>query len=342
MPGPYDVRPVAGFHPWRWIITGLIAIVLVFVAFFTTIPVLFEYLPGPAPAAGRLIEISGARTYSSEGKFLITTVSVDTEVTFAEWVGSAFDPTKAVVSRDQVTGGQSLEQLQRDQEAQMDESNRQAQEVALSALGLATATGDGARIRETLEGSPAAEVLEPGDLIVQVDGQKVETVCDVGRLIDEHAVGEEVSVTYKRDGKVRTATIGTIPSDEDPGAPIIGILMEEVNYEFDPGVKVKLDPGEIAGPSAGLMFSLEIYDRLTPSDLTGGRKVAGTGTISCDGGVGPIGGVEQKVAGAEQAGAEIFLAPAANFEAARSAAGDIEVVEISNFAEALEYLEGSN
>jgi PDZ domain-containing protein len=105
-------------------------------------------------------------------------------------------------------------------------------------------------------------------------------------------------------------------------------------------VGVKFKTGEIAGPSAGLMFTLALYDRLTPDDLTDGRKIAGTGTIACGGVVGPIGGVEEKVAGAEDQGAEIFLAPEGNYAAALGVADEIEVVSIATFDDAVEYLEG--
>jgi len=106
-------------------------------------------------------------------------------------------------------------------------------------------------------------------------------------------------------------------------------------------VDIEFGPGEGAGASAGLRFALQIYDRLTLDDLTNGRQIAGTGEIGCDGGVGPIGGVEQKVAGAAREGAEIFLAPTLNAEAARAAAGDdIQIVSISTFSDAVEFLEG--
>jgi PDZ domain-containing protein len=221
----------------------------------------------------------------------------------------------------------------------MRESNRSAEEVAFGELGFGRPKGDGARVLDTVPDYPAAEVLQAGDRIVAVDGQRVQTTCDVGRTIDTHEIGDEVAVTIIRDGKRRVFRIKTVASPEDQGAPFLGVFMEPINYRFTPGVDVKFDPGDIAGPSAGLMFALTLYDQLTPDDLTDGRTIAGTGTISCDGGVGPIGGIEQKVAGAEREGAEIFLAPAANFAAAEGAATDIEVVEISNFSEAITYLE---
>ena len=114
--------------------------------------------------------------------------------------------------------------------------------------------------------------------------------------------------------------------------------MSNINYSFEPGVDIEIDTGQIAGPSAGLMMTLAIYDRLTSSDLTRGRKVAGTGEIAPCGGVGSIGGIEQKVAGAEREGADIFLAPAANFAAAQRAARSVEVIPISSFSDAIERL----
>ena len=341
LPDPYGVEPVRGFNPLRWVILGLIGALLVFLAFFVPIPVLYEYLPGPAPKVDRLISIEGSRTYSSEGSFRLTTVSVDTQVTFAEWVASGFDPDTTVVSRDQVTGGQSLDRLQQEQESQMNLSNRSAMEVALGALGIAKTDGDGARVVQTLQGTPAEGILQPKDVIVEIGGNEVRTVCDAGREIDNFEVGEAIDVVVRRDGKLKNLSVEAAAHPQDPTAPFVGIEMAEVNYEFDPGVDVKFDPGEIAGPSAGLMFALQIYDQLTPDDLTHGRDIAGTGEIGCDGGVGPIGGVEQKVAGAEREGAEIFLAPALNAEAAREAGGDdIQVVSVSTFSDALEFLEG--
>ncbi len=338
-PDPIGVTPV-NFSPWRWVIGLLSLVVLAFVSFVVPVPVFYAYLPGPAPQVDELVKITDTQTYSSEGTFLLTTVSVDTEVTFVEMVMSAFDADKAIVGRDAVTGGGSLRELQREQEAQMRASNRHAEEVALTALGFSHPTGDGARVVQTIASSPAAEALQPGDHIVSVDGQPVATTCDVGRAIDSHEVGETVSITVRRDGRRRTFELKTVRNPQDPSASFLGVAMEDINYRFSPGVDVAFEPGDIAGPSAGLMFALALYDQLTPDDLTDGRKIAGTGTIACDGGVGPIGGVEQKVAGAEREGAEIFLSPAGNAVAARSAADEIEVVAISNFNDAIEYLEG--
>lgn len=338
---PPGVRPVKGLSAGRLFVLAAVAVALVVAAFFAPIPLFYRYLPGPVRDVERLVAVVGSdQTFSSEGSLLLTTVSVDPQVTFSEIVASAFDDSTAIVAKDDVTGGESLRQLIENQKEEMRLSKQAAQEVALAALGLGEPTGEGARVIRTLDRFPAAGVLEEGDVIVGVEGRLVETTCEVGRAIDDHDVGEEVSVEIERDGETRTFEFETVEDPRNPGAPIIGVLMEDVNRAFNPGVRATFETGKIGGPSGGLMMTLALYDQLTPADLTAGRKIAGTGTIGCDGGVGAIGGIEQKVSGAEDAGAEIFLAPAANAAAARSVADGIEIVSVRNFDDALEYLQG--
>jgi PDZ domain-containing protein len=337
---PPGVRPVKGTPVLRIILGAVLGVALVLAAFFAPIPVFYRYLPGPVRNIERLVSVEDARTYSSEGSLLLTTVSLDPRVTFVEMIESQFDDSTAIVMKDDVTGGQSLDKVIEEQRNEMEESKQHAQEVALAALGFGHPTGDGARVTETVARSPAEGFFKPGDVIIEIDGQPVETTCDVGRLIDQHEIGDEVDVVVQRGGEKLKVQVPTAENPEEPGAPFIGVFMEDVNYRFNPGIVVDVETGKIGGPSGGLMMTLAIYDLLTPDDITGGRKVAGTGTISCDGGVGPIGGVQQKVAGAERAGAEIFLAPAANYADAVAVAGDIEVVKVSTFSDAVDYLEG--
>lgn len=342
LPEPPNVVPVKG-HPLvkRLLILGIV-LALVVAAVQVPIPVFYNYLPGPVKNVERLVSIEGTSTYSSEGALLLTTVSVDVDVTFLELIQAMIDPHARVVMRDQVTGGLSLEELEREQFAAMDASQQAAVQVAMEELGLADDSARAIRIEDTSPGTDAARRLRPGDSIVRVDGVPVMTSCDVGRQIDTHEPGDEVTITVRRDGTIRTFALTTVPSTQDPSQPLAGIFMTDVGYEFDPDLEVDFETGEIAGPSAGLMMTLAVYDALTPEDLTGGRRIAGTGEISCDGGVGAIGGIEQKVAGAEARGADVFLAPAANHAAAAGAADQIEVVPVSTFSDALEYLEGSD
>lgn len=322
---------------WRLVVAIVLIVAVIAVAFLVPIPIFFAYLPGPVQELEELVTVSGASTYSSEGGLYLTTVSVDTEVTFAEWVVALIDSTEQIVSRESVTGGRSLNELQRRQREEMADSKRSAEVVALGALGMAQPQGDGARIEGLVPDTPAAGQLREGDVITEIDGEDVLTLCDVGRAVGAHDPGDTVSLTVLRDGESQTLTLEAAEKPESPGKAFLGIVMA-AEFDFDSGLDVEFKTGRIAGPSAGLMFSLALYDQLTPDDLTAGRTIAGTGTIKCDGSVGPIGGIRQKVAGAEREGAEVFIAPRANADDARSVAGDIDVVAVDTFDDALDYL----
>lgn len=339
-PDPPGVGPVKHVSVWRWVITSVVVAGLLAAAVFVPVPVVYLYLPGPVRDAEDLVEIEDHKTYSSEGSLFMTTVSVDTTVSFVELVIAALDGSQAVVMKDDVTGGRSLEELRMEQVQEMDASQANARQVVLSELGFDQPSGEGAEVITTITGAPADGVLEHGDIIVAVDGRTVSTTCDVGSVIGTHDTGETVEVTVERDGRERTFDIEVERNPFDGSPAFIGVQMETVGFSFDPGVKIDFKTGKIAGPSAGLVLALALYDQLTPEDLTGGREIAGTGTLECDGGVGPIGGIQQKVAGAEAAGAEIFLTPLTNTEEARQAAGEIEIVPITTFADAIEYLGG--
>lgn len=338
-PDPPGVKPVSGIHPWRYVIAAAILIVLVLVAFLVPLSMYYIYLPGPARDVESLVDISGAKTYSSEGSLFLTTVTVDTQVTLADLIQAGLDSQKAVVDARSVNQGGSLQQLQKQQQDEMSQSKLHAEEVALGALGLGTPTGDGVSVVSTIPNAPADGILQAGDRIVGLNHEKVETTCDVARIMKDVDAGDEVTITLLRDGRRRTLPPLRTATNPDDGSALIGIQMKDVHFDFDPDVDVQIHSGSIGGPSAGLMFSLGVYDRLTPDDLTGGKQIAGTGEITCDGTVQPIGGIEEKIAGAEREGAELFLAPAADAAAARAAADHLTVVSVTDFQDAVDYLE---
>ena len=331
------VDPVMSPSILRWLVAGVIVVGLALAAFLVPLPGVYAFLPGPVRDVETHVEITGAKTFSSEGSLYLTTVSVDTTVTFADYVETLFDPDKAVVDKEAVTGGNSPEEAERIQRQQMAQSKRSAEEVALEALGF---EGPGARIVRTVAGEPAHNVLKPDDVIFEIDGKAISSACDAGIAIREHEVGDLIRVTVERDGRLRTFRLELASNPDAPGHAFLGIEMRDPPGGFDPNVRVEIDTDNLGGPSAGLMFSLAIYDQLTPDDLTKGRSIAGTGTIQCDGHVGAIGGIEQKVSGAERRGAEIFLSPVDNLADAKRAADDIEVVAIDTFTDAIDYLEG--
>src|SRR5687767_13832918 len=131
-----DVKPVKGLPIWRWIAIAVLVVALAATAIFVPIPVVYLYLPGPVRNIEELVEIEEGRTYSSEGSLYMTTVSVDTEVSFVEILIAAVAPDQVVVMKEDVTGGRTLEELQSEQEAEMQDSQAHARQVALSELGL--------------------------------------------------------------------------------------------------------------------------------------------------------------------------------------------------------------
>ncbi|MQB00030.1 MAG: PDZ domain-containing protein [Actinobacteria bacterium] len=342
LPQPPGVRPVKGPRVWLWVGSTIAAVVLIAVALYVPVPLFYEFVPGPVSDVQELVEVENIETYSSEGKLFLTTVNVDTKVTVAKMIAALFDDSEQVVFKEQVTGGSTLEELEEQQRLEMRTSKQQAKVLALGALGVAAPPrGSGARVAQTVPSYPAHDVLEEGDVILEMSGRPVSSTCDAMEGIRRIEPGQELTMTIERGSERESITVETVENPNEPGTAFLGVAMEDVEPELDSDIEVRFKTGEIAGPSAGLMFSLALYDQLTPEDLTGGRKIAGTGTIGCKGVVGPIGGIEQKIAAAEDAGAELFLSPDGNFEAARSVADEIKVVAISDFDEALSYLEGN-
>jgi Lon-like protease len=271
--------------------------------------------PGPTlntlgrTSSGPLIRISGHPTYPTSGHLNLVTVS------FLGGPGDGFNvftalrawltPHEAVVPEQELfPSGQSEQQVERQDTLQMVNSQQTAEAAALCALNIHFTTLD--TVTQTEKGLPAAGVLKPGDQIIAVNGTPVGCSHDTGTLIRQHPPGSQVTLTVLRKGQPRHVTLKTANVQ---GHSVIGVFLTE-NYKFPFPIKIKV--GDIGGPSAGMMFALGIVDKLTPGSLTGGKFVAGTGEISANGAVSPIGGIQQKMAGARAAGATWFLTPAAN------------------------------
>jgi Lon-like protease len=186
-------------------------------------------------------------------------------------------------------------------------------------------------------GSPADKALNSGDVIRSINGTTVTSVDDVHALIQKAGVGGEVSMGISRNNQPRTVQMKAV--DAGNGRAVIGISLD-VNSTFPKvNVKIGIDPADVGGPSAGLAFTLGIVDKLTPGSLTAGHTVAVTGTIDGFGQVGPIGGIQQKIAGAVDNGATIFLAPAGDCSDAKAVApSSLTLVKIDTLKTALSAL----
>lgn len=272
--------------------------------------------PGPTynvlgdHGAQPVIQITGAKEYPDDGTLRMVTVSVtspDQKVSLPEAMGAWLLPGNALFpasffyppttsTEEEVAQGQ----------IEMASSQDYAVAAALTALGYTYTEQVGVAYVEP--NKPADGLLQARDVILSVDGTQITSADQFVSVMSGYKPGDTVTVTYRRDGKTGTATITLGASPNDPSKPLMGVYVG-VTYSFPVTVKVNIDPS-IGGPSAGLVLSLAIYDQLTPGSLVGDVPIAGTGTIAPDGTVGPIGGIQQKIRAASEAGAELFLVPA--------------------------------
>ena len=288
------------------------------------------------------VEVEGTRTYPTEGELRLTTVSVtapDAEISIVEALSAWFDGTRAVYPRDVIyPTGQTPQDVERESAVQMVSSQDTAVAVALRRLGYELPLRT--EVREVVDGSPADGRLRPGDVILEVAGEPIEGLTEVTDAVQASGVGEPTEFTVRRGDQRRTVTLEPEESDDDPGRAVVGVSIATA-YDFPFEVDLAIDD-EIGGPSAGLIFSLAIYDTLTPGSLIGGNDIAGTGTIDDEGRVGPIGGIQQKIVAAADAGAEVFLVPADNCDAALGADirdDEIRLVRAETMSAAVDALE---
>ncbi|RYL92994.1 PDZ domain-containing protein [Sporolactobacillus sp. THM19-2] len=206
----------------------------------------------------------------------------------------------------------------------------------------------GVLVLDVIPSMPASKVLKSGDVIIGMGNHRITSIKDMNALIGGKKAGDRLALTIVRNKQVKTVSveIGKFPKRlaEAGKKEGIGIYQSE-QAKVDVNPPVKFDIQNIGGPSAGLMMTLEIYDQLTKQDLAAGRDIAGTGTIELDGSVGPIGGISEKIVGADQSGTDIFFAPVAEheYEAAKKTAKEIgsemKIVPVKTFEDAVRYLE---
>jgi PDZ domain-containing protein len=284
-----------------------------------------------------IIQVQGEKTYRDNGQLRMTTVYVtqpNARVNLFELLRDWISPESSVYPYDAVYQPNETSQQNRQQGAvDMVSSQDAATATALRELGY--------RVRQGLEvlavekGSPADGVFKVRDLFLKVDGRPITSSAQVVHAIASAPPGRPVSFVVRRAG--RPVDVSVTPRRID-GRQKIGIQYG-TGYRFPFDVSVNIDPA-IGGPSAGLMFSLGIYDTLTKGSLTGGATLAGTGTVDGSGRVGPIGGIQQKIAAARAAGAKLFLVPPDNCADAKGAPnGDMRLVKATTMHSAVQSIQ---
>lgn len=305
-----------------WIGWGLVAAAIVAITVIALLPSPYVVeKPGPVydtlgttrvdGEAVPLIEIPVEKTYPTTGSLdmLTVTVSGNREQPL-NWLDAAMawlNPSQAVLPIESVyPEGVTVEQSNQQGAEEMANSQKDAIAAALHDLGYEFPSS--LTVEQVVDDSPAAGVIKAGDVVTAINGQPFADVTALKDAIAVNGADKPATLSIERDG---TATdVEVTPVIPDGGtAPVIGVVLSS-DYDFPFDVSIQLD--NVGGPSAGQMFALGIIDKLTPGSLNGGTDVAGTGTITGDGVIGPIGGIRQKLYGARDAGAEYFLAPDSN------------------------------
>jgi Lon-like protease len=322
------------------LIAGIGILACLVVVFAVPVPYV-ALIPGPTyntlgPLDGKpVVQISGHRTYTAPGHLNMVTVSyiggpgANPPFNIVAAIQAWLSPHEAVVPQEELfPPGQTQQQVVKQDSEQMANSQQTAQAAALCQLGITFTTVD--TIASTIKGLPAAGRLHRGDVITAVDGKKVTCTSTASAMIRARRVGQRVVLTVRRGGTRHTVALRTASYR---GQPVIGVnVVESFRFPFT----VKINIGNVGGPSAGMMFALAIVDKLTPANLTGGKFIAGTGEIEVNGKVDPIGGIQQKMAAARAAGATVFLAPAGNCQdTSRAVPAGLRVVRVSTLRGAI-------
>ncbi|MFD2443406.1 SepM family pheromone-processing serine protease [Bacillus sp. CGMCC 1.16607] len=324
----------------------LIATIIIMASSFFTLPY-YVSKPGMAKELHPIIKVENG--YEETGTFMLTTVRMGKANIYSYLLAKVSKyqeiyPEKLIKGEDESEEEYNTRQLHL-----MEGSKLNAIEVAYKKAGIPVDFHyKGVYVLNIFPEMPADGKLLPGDRIYEVDGKGFDSSDLFIDYVKNKNVGDSIQLTIERKEKVKKLNIPIATYPKKASIKGIGIeLVDDKEIIVKPAVKVNTD--EIGGPSAGLMFTLEIYNQLTKEDFTKGYQIAGTGTISSDGTVGPIGGIEQKIVAADKVGAEIFFAPNekgaadSNYKAAVKTAKDIhtkmKIIPVDTFEDAVAYLE---
>ena len=288
-----------------------------------------------------IIDISGRQTFRDAGGLRLVTIVMTQpgdRVGLFRALWGWLSPDLNVYPHDAVYQPQDTSSSVHEQSAQeMTSSQDNAIAAALRELKIPYTRG--VKIAQVDKNGPSAGKLKPEDVILSVDGTKVPAMTDVQKQVRARPVGSTVAVRVRRAGAVREVKVTTVAAGASGAAARQSALKVaiEPSYDFPFPVHLQL-ASNIGGPSAGLMFALGLYDVLTPGSLTEGKVIAGTGEIDPQGDVGEIGGIQQKLVGAEHDGARLFLVPAGNCAEALGGHYDpdrMRLVRVTNLTDAL-------
>jgi len=281
----------------------------------------------------QIITVTGREPNPSTGKLSLTTVAVSDGLELFRAIEGWVDSEESVVPREEVyPPDQTDEQIDQANREDFLNSQNSAEAAALGELGYPMKVV----VVEIPDGSPSEGVLRPGDAIESVNGTAIGDPDTLIGILEGLPPGADVTVEFSRGESDRSETVTTTEAQDRDGAAL-GVA---ISYERKAPFDVEINVANVGGPSAGLMLTLGILDLVGDTDLVDGLFVAGTGTITAEGEVGPIGGVRLKTIAASDLGADAFLVPDGNCaEAMENAPDGLPLVSVSTLDDALDALE---
>jgi PDZ domain-containing protein len=348
-PGPEPQEPVVPLWGKITIVVSAVLVVVVIAGFVIHVPYT-TISPGAAEPLAGLVSVEGAKTFPTpRGDIRLLFVRERNHVSLWRFLRAKLDDNTEILGDQAATGGLAPADAEAQAEADMAGAKIAATKVALQAAGYTIKPPSGVEVVAVFPSHPDASVLHPGDVVVALDGKAIPDQDALGKAVSAHKPGDTVTLRVLRDGKPVDLKL-RLSKDQQSGRTIIGVSAAP-HYNFP--AQVSVDTAGIGGPSAGLAMTLAILDKLTPGDLTGGKRVAVTGTIDGDGNVGEIGGIEQKGISARAAHAQLFIVPqcspqdppdylsACRQDLARlrkRAGSAVKIIPVSTFQQALQAL----
>jgi Lon-like protease len=326
---------------WRWanLALGLGAVLILVAGALYIIPS-DEYilLPAAARPLAPLVKVQGEKPDANGGGIYYVAVDVRKASVLEQKVPGLHDGA-TFVPADQINPeGENDRQRRRGELRQMARSQQYAAAVALRELGYKVPIRTRGVLIEGVDPDfPAAGKLEPDDVIVAIDGEKVTNTAELTQVMSEKKPGDTVRLKVRRGDETVDVAVKTVANPRDKSRPFLGVAISDDAEIVKLPVNVKINLGNVGGPSAGLAFALDVVDELG-KDVDRGRRVAATGEIALDGSVLPVGGIKQKTIGARRSHADVFLVPGENAAEARRYADGLRIIPVDSFQQALRKL----
>ena len=325
--------------PLRNKIIGILLILFVAVNFIPSQYFISE--PGPAMDLSEMINVEDSYRDDDWGGFYLTSVS-QKRASFWDVAILYLFPSEnkeLIPVRSAIPPGMSESEYLNLMHEMMVESQLSAQAVAYRELGYdVEMRGEGVKVVDLVEDGQAEDILEPDDIIIKINDREVELASQAVELIKSYPIGTEIVLEVKRGEDTERFEITTGEHPEEAGRSSLGIYITTAGLDYEMPEYTDFTSENIVGPSAGIMFSLEIYNQLTEEDITRGERYAGTGTINFDGEIGRVGGERLKIIGAEKAEIDTFILPEEHGVSLENLGLEIEIIESPEFRDLLDQL----